>query len=46
MAKKMTGKFGKGALGAAAAVLGGVAIHDLTQTKHPILRMYPVRRAL
>ncbi|SNV84626.1 putative glutamate synthase [Corynebacterium imitans] len=32
----------KGALGAAAAALGGVAVHDLTQRKYPVLRNYPV----
>ena len=42
MSKEKSGKFAKGALGAAAAALGGVAIHDLTQTKYPILRNYPV----
>jgi len=42
MAKETRGNIAKGALGAAAAALGGVAIHDLTQTKSPILRNYPV----
>ena len=42
MSKEKRGTFAKGALGAAAAALGGVAIHDLTQTKYPILRNYPV----
>lgn len=30
------------ALGAAAAALGGVAVHDLKQQKYPVLRNYPV----
>ena len=42
MAKEKSGNFGKLALGTAAAALGGVAIHDLTQVKNPILRNYPV----
>ena len=42
MAKEKSGNFGKVALGTVAAALGGVAIHDMTQTKNPILRNYPV----
>ena len=42
IAKEKSGNFGKVALGTVAAALGGVAIHDMTQTKNPILRNYPV----
>lgn len=42
MPKDKSGNFAKVALGSVAAALGGVAIHDLTQTKNPVLRNYPV----
>ena len=42
MAEEKSAPLVKGALGAAAAALGGVAVHDLTQQKYPVLRNYPV----
>lgn len=42
MPKDKSGNFAKVALGSVAAALGSVAIHDLTQTKNPVLRNYPV----
>ena len=42
MAEEKSAPLVKGALGAAAAALGGVAVHDLTQRKYPVLRNYPV----
>ena len=42
MPKDKSGNFAKFAFGSVAAALGGVAIHDLTQTKNPVLRNYPV----
>ncbi len=42
MPKDKSGNFAKVALGSVAAALGSVAVHDLTQTKNPVLRNYPV----